>query len=93
MAAQSLVLNKLSIQNQYGEYVNSSTLESSSIVSDYAYKFFDVYCHTCTSEFIAHRGDGFSATRGSEGIYNFKCLYCGQQDNVKLSKINSHFRF
>ena len=91
MPDHSLVLSNLSIRKEYGEYIKSSTLGSENQIVGYTYKSFEVYCSTCISEFFAYRGEGFSSTSGSEGVYNFKCPHCGQQDAVKLSQIKKHF--
>lgn len=91
MPEHSLVLPSLSIRKEYGEYIKSSTLGSENQIVGYTYKSFEVYCHTCSSEFSAYRGEDFSSTIGNEGVYNFECSHCGQQDAVKSSQIKKHF--
>lgn len=91
MPEHSLVLPSLSIRKEYGEYIMPSTLGSENQIVGYKYQSFEVYCHTCSSEFFAYRGKNFSSTGGSDCVYNFECSHCGQQDAVKSSQIKKHF--
>ncbi|WP_286741493.1 hypothetical protein [Pseudoalteromonas sp. UBA2102] len=74
MPEHSLVLSNLSIRKEDGEDIKSSTLGLENQNVGYKYESFEIYCHTCNSEFFAYRDEGFSSTGGAEGVYNFVVL-------------------